>query len=269
MSENSTEQAPWPEQINAAAFKAHSNYFVGLDEMGLFKSMLSIRTMVGAGMVLALLLPTQVVAILAAAMTLPQLILTLARYFGILDDPLRKAHPVMRGWYTGEMEGDFCVFHIGLILNGNIPSKEMKQIGDAFNSMIKELEADPEKYGFLGATNYISGNTRVDSTMTIQYWRSQEHLNAYARERMSKHLPGMIWSSRLMKVSAHIGLWHESFTVRAGDYESIYMNCPRILLGKAGRLVPATGKKRTARGRLGTTDGDDLNRLGLPLNDVS
>ena len=254
----------WPEHINAAAFKAHSNFFVGLDEMSVFKTLLSIRTMIGTGMVLALLLPMKVVAILAAVMTLPQLIITLARYFHILDDPLRKAHPVIHGRYTGEIEGDFCVFHIGLILNGNVPSKEMKEIGDGFNSMIKELEADPKKYGFLGATSYVSANTRVDTVMAIQYWRSQEHLNAYARDGMLKHLPVMVWASGMSKTSAHVGFWHESFTVRAGDYQSIYVNCPQILLGKAGRLVPATGRKRTARGRLGTTDGSDLNHLELP-----
>jgi hypothetical protein len=37
-----------------------------------------------------------------------------------------------------------------------------------------------------------------------------------------------------------------------------------MLLGKAGRVVPATGRRRTARGRLGVTDGNDLNEFNLP-----
>ena len=140
----------------------------------------------------------------------------------------------------------------------------MKQIGDAFMAMNKELESDPEKYGFYGAQTYVSANPRVDTVMTVQYWRSQEHLNAYARDGMSKHLPEMQMAGGTMKASAHIGLWHESFAVREGEYESIYVNCPRMLLGKAGVLVPATGRKRTARGRLGVTDGNDMNHLNLP-----
>ena len=73
----------------------------------------------------------------------------------------------------------------------------------------------------------------------------------------------MIWSAGVMKLSAHIGFWHESFRVHAGEYEAIYVNCPRMLLGKAGRLVQATGKRRTARGRLGITDGTEFNDLGM------
>jgi hypothetical protein len=99
----------------------------------------------------------------------------------------------------------------------------------------------------------------VDGGMTIQYWQSQEHLNAYAGNHMAKHFPAMQWSSKTVKLSPHFGFWHESFTVHAGEYEGIYVNCPQILLGKAGRVVPATGRRRTARGRLGITDGKDID----------
>lgn len=263
-----TKVKPWPEHINSNAFKAHSNFFVGLDEMAYFKTLVSIRTLVGSGMVLALLLalllPTKVVMLVAAVMTIPQLFLTLSRRYGLIEDPLRNAHPVLRGRYAPEIEGDFCVFHIGLILNGHIPSKEMKDIRDAFVAMHKELEADPEKYGFLGSTTYVAANIRVDGPISLQYWRSQQQLNAYARDHMSKHFPNMLWTSKTMKSSPHIGIWHESFNVRAGEYEGIYVNCPQILLGKAGGVVPATGGRRTARGRLGVTDGKDLNQHDMP-----
>ena len=80
---------------------------------------------------------------------------------------------------------------------------------------------------------------------------------------MGKHFPVMIWSSKAVKVSDHIGFWHESFKVHAGEYEAIYINCPQILLGKAGTLVKAEGKRNTARGRLGITDGMDLDYAGI------
>ena len=254
--EQPSSRAKWPEHI---AFKAHSNFFVGLDGTALFKTMVSIRTMVGIGMVVGLFLPTTVLAVVAALMTLPQLFLTLAHHYRIIQDPLRKAHPVLRGRYAGEIDGDFCVFHIGVILNGYIPNNELKALGNAFIAMNKELESDPEKYGFYGSTQYVAANPSVDTVFTVQYWKSQEHLNAYARDLMSKHFPAIQWSSRASKLSAHIGFWHESFTVHAGEYEALYINCPQILLGKAGRVVPATGHKRTARGRLGLTDGNDID----------
>src|SRR5579859_3302747 len=160
---------PWPKHINAENFKAHSNFFVGQDETAGFKMLLSIRSMVGFGMVISLFLPTKILAVIAALMTLPQLVMTLARHYGLVEDKLRKAHPVQRGRWAAQIEGDFCVFHIGIILNGHIPSNELKQIGEAFINMHKELEADPEKWGFYGSTNYTSSNIRVDLGLTVQY----------------------------------------------------------------------------------------------------
>jgi len=48
--------------------------------------------------------------------------------------------------------------------------------------------------------------------------------------------------------TAQTGIWHESYLVRAGQYEAIYGNMPPFGLGKAGRLVPVADAK-TARDR--------------------
>ena len=45
------------------------------------------------------------------------------------------------------------------------------------------------------------------------------------------------------------GIWHETFLVRAGEYEAVYANNARRGLAKAGRLVPASKDSR-ARLRL-------------------
>lgn len=42
--------------------------------------------------------------------------------------------------------------------------------------------------------------------------------------------------------------WHETYLVRAGEYEAIYGNMPPFGPGKAGRLVPLADA-RTARDR--------------------
>ena len=54
-----------------------------------------------------------------------------------------------------------------------------------------------------------------------------------------------------------MGIWHETYRVRAGEYEAIYNNMPEFGLAKAGGWVPATGKNSTAKGRLGLSDGSD------------
>lgn len=250
---------PWPKDVTSAAFQAHSNFFIGADKTAYLKALLSIRTFVGAGLVISLLLPRTLTAIAAGLSLLPQLLVTIARATHLIGDPLRNAHPVLRGRWTANIEGSFCVFLIGVILNGHIPNKEMDNMKRAFDDMVKELESDPEKFGYLGGHGYSSQNIRVDGAMAVQYWRTQEQLMAYARNGMRKHIPAMNWSSKVVKASDHIGFWHESFHVEDGAYECIYVNCPQMLLGKASSVIPAVGTRRTARGRLGKTDGDDLD----------
>ena len=48
--------------------------------------------------------------------------------YHIMEDSLRKAHPVLRGRYCGEIERDFRIFQIGMILNGRLPNLEMNRI---------------------------------------------------------------------------------------------------------------------------------------------
>ena len=48
-----------------------------------------------------------------------------------------------------------------------------------------------------------------------------------------------------------VGIWHETYLVHAGEYEAIYSGMPPTGLGRAGKLVPATGRKESARGRAG------------------
>jgi hypothetical protein len=54
-----------------------------------------------------------------------------------------------------------------------------------------------------------------------------------------------------------VGIWHETFLVRAGEYECIYNNMPLRGLAKAARHVDAVAGSATAAGRLGRTDGSE------------
>jgi len=108
--------------------------------------------------------------------------------------------------------------------------------------MIQELEAQPE----LGLLSHISS-----SKVSIQYWRSFDHLEAYAKSKDAAHLPA--WKSFNQSVGrsqGDVGIWHESFLVRAGEYESVYSGMPSFGLGEAGSLVPAVGNRESARSRL-------------------
>jgi hypothetical protein len=47
-----------------------------------------------------------------------------------------------------------------------------------------------------------------------------------------------------------VGIWHETYRILPGQYETVYSGMPPFGLGTAGRLVPATGKREEARSRM-------------------
>jgi hypothetical protein len=112
----------------------------------------------------------------------------------------------------------------------------------AMPRMLKELERQPES-GFLGST---SGGLLI-----VQYWRSFEHLERYARSHDHLHWPAWVaFNQRMRESREDVGIWHETYRLRAGEYETIYSGMPRLGLGKVGTLVPASGRKESARGRM-------------------
>ena len=51
-----------------------------------------------------------------------------------------------------------------------------------------------------------------------------------------------------------VGIFHETYQVRKGHYESVYVNMPLYGLGKAIKHIPITAERDTARKRLTMTD---------------
>jgi hypothetical protein len=48
-----------------------------------------------------------------------------------------------------------------------------------------------------------------------------------------------------------VGIWLETYLVRAGEYEAVYSGMPPFGLGKVRGLIPAAGRHATARDRVG------------------
>lgn len=141
-----------------------------------------------------------------------------------------------------DIEGDFVVFLIGMRINKPWKVHKWLPFVQAMPRMLQELQASPES-GFLGSVSSMG--------VTVQYWRSFEHLEAYARSKDKAHYPAWVeFNKRLGTTSNDVGIWHETYLVRAGEYEAIYRGMPAYGLGKAGRLVPAQGRYQEARGRL-------------------
>ena len=86
--------------------------------------------------------------------------------------------------------------------------------------------------------------------MMVTYWRSMDHLMEYAKSRNAAHLPAWRSFNRLVGTNGDVGIWHETYRTREGDYETIYANMPPFGLGKATKAVTASGRKESAAGRI-------------------
>jgi len=142
---------------------------------------------------------------------------------------------------TVQMDGDFIVFLIGMRINRWWKIHKWLPVATAMPKMLKELSAKPES-GFLGAEFSLG--------VIVQYWKSFEHLEAYAKDRNALHYPAWKAFNKNVRSNGDVGIWHETYKVHAGEYESVYNNMPPYGLGKVGKLVPATGHRENAAGRI-------------------
>ncbi len=146
---------------------------------------------------------------------------------------------------AANIEGDFVVFLIGMRINK--PWKPHKWIPAflAMPKMLKELDSMPS-----GETGFL-GHNGLGLGVIVQYWRSFDHLEAYARSKGNAHYPAWIAFNKRMKNSrADVGIWHETYLIKAGQYEAVYSGMPSCGLGRVSELVPATGNRNEARARL-------------------
>ncbi|MFC0862724.1 DUF4188 domain-containing protein [Sphaerimonospora cavernae] len=134
---------------------------------------------------------------------------------------------------SARIDGDFVVFLIGMRINRFRALRKWLPVARAMVPMIKELRADPA-HGLLGFESFFNGRT----TLMVQYWRSTDHLLAYAKNRDATHWPAWKRFFREAYRSEAVGVWHETYTV--SGYETVYVNMPPFGLGRAGELVPTT-----------------------------
>lgn len=157
---------------------------------------------------------------------------------------------------THAHSGDLIVFNIGMTINKPHRPDLWWPVVAAMPKMIAELSrnraaadrGEAEDLGFLAASPLIGGR----GPWVVQYWRSTEHLYAYAHDRTAEHLPA--WRAFNKAARRHpgaAGVWHETYSVPASGIETIYSNGARVGLGAATGTVPVLKRGRSARERLG------------------
>ncbi len=139
---------------------------------------------------------------------------------------------IKQGRWMADIEGDFVVFLIGARLSKRHLLRSFLDLGGrrGMMHMLDVLSKDPDK-GLLGFQAY------PPSLTIAQYWRSFEHLERFANDTEDPHVAA--WRGYWKRVGRgdRTGIWHETFLVKAGEYEAIYGNMPPYGLGKASSLV--------------------------------
>lgn len=156
---------------------------------------------------------------------------------------MAKIHP---GRLAAQMDGDFVVFIIGMRVNQLWAIHKWWPAARAMPRMLRELFQRPE-LGLLHAEYFVSWR----NGMVLQYWRSYDQLHAYAHARDKEHLPAWIAFNHATRGNTAVGVYHESYLMTPGTYETIYVNMPLFGLAKAGVAAPAVGSMRDAASRLG------------------
>lgn len=133
-----------------------------------------------------------------------------------------------------QVDGEAVLFLIGMRFNKLWKIHKWLPVLIAMPKMILELEKNPD----LGLLHYHQWFGRT--IIMVQYWRSVERLNAYAKSRNSAHLPAWAAFNRAIGKSGDVGVWHETYRIKEGSFETVYVNMPPFGLGKATKSVPAS-----------------------------
>ncbi len=166
--------------------------------------------------------------------------------------------PVLPGRFTAQIEEPFVVFSIGMRINKLLAFGKWMPAARAMGTMLTDLYTHPEK-GFLGGQSYLFWR----GTMMVQYWRSFEDLERFARHPSEPHLAAWKTFNQSVGADGSVGIFHETYMVEPGKYEAVYGNMPVFGLAAATKHVPAVGRRETARRRLG---GDSEPAVPSPVN---
>ena len=158
---------------------------------------------------------------------------------------------VIKGRQTATVDDDVVVFLIGMRFNRILRPWTWLPAFRAMPRMLRELYGQPE-LGLLGARSYWSGRV----ILVVQYWRSFEALEAYARANDHEHLPAWRDFNRVVRATGDVGIFHETYRVGPGTAETLYANMPPFGLGQAIGAAPVASRGQSAGRRMGTTTVD-------------
>jgi len=151
---------------------------------------------------------------------------------------------IIKDRVSARKDEGFVVFLIGMRINNFWKIYKWFPIFISFPKMVSELIKN-QSLGYLGGESWFGRNI-----ISIQYWESFTKLEYFARSKDLTHLPE--WQKFMKKVGTNgeVGIWHETYIIKKGQYENIYANMPPFLLGKVGKLEKIISSNNSAKKRV-------------------
>lgn len=153
---------------------------------------------------------------------------------------------IQPGRFTAKFDSPLAVFVIGMRINHFRKIGKWLPVARSMGPMIRELARNPHS-GFLGVETMLRNHRTI---VMLQYWHDFDSLEAYARDRDQQHWPAWVAFNKAVGSDGTVGIFHETYVVQAGAYETVYGNMVPFGLGKLHGVVPATGSRNEARSRM-------------------
>ncbi len=160
---------------------------------------------------------------------------------------------IHKGRFTADLSAagdEVVVFLIGMRINKPWKVSAWWPVFTAMPRMLRYLEQHPQK-GLLGYRQSL-----IPAPTIVQYWRSFDDLERFARDADDPHLEPWRRFNRKVGSSGDVGIWHETYRVSTSDIETIYGNMPPTGLAAAVGLAPIRRGKDSAAARIGVREDD-------------
>lgn len=130
-------------------------------------------------------------------------------------------------------------------INKALKVRKWWPVFNAMRPMLKAQEENPQ----IGVLDTRVALMSPREPLIVQIWRNFDHLERFAREDMLHSEPWKSYFKAVGATSGDVGIRHETFQVKAGEYECVYGNMPRFGLANAGEHR-GLGSASEARERL-------------------
>ncbi|SER20307.1 DUF4188 domain-containing protein [Piscibacillus halophilus] len=154
------------------------------------------------------------------------------------------AQKIYTGRYTTNNREDIVVFIIGMRINKYWKVHKWLPVFQAMPKMLRELYEHQKELGFYSHEMTVG----VRMVKLVQYWRSMDELLAYSKDDL--HLTAWREFNQKIGHTKDVGIFHETYVLQSGSYESVYGNMPVYGLAKALGHEKVNPKKRSASKRI-------------------